>query len=508
MTSLVSTRVGSFAQRNSLVQQITNLQTRLYKSQMQVTTGQKSQDYTGISSESFRLVKVETEITKLEFFTKSNNIAQTRLDSMATAIDSLEGRLHSIHNTLVELNIHDLNQPLSADETSTVREVQEYAFAALQDFAYYLNTQGDGGYMFSGGRTDQKAVDFPYGSLDEFQAAYDGSDITFPTTRTANVPETKLTNDKHGGLTFAAGPPSTIQAATATSFDNIEPGTLFSLSDGDVTDFKFTVTANDGAGTLTISPALTAAEAINLNANATDATLKAASYYKGDSLEYKHRVGEDRSIELGINAKNPAFEKAFRALGMLAQGGLDTARTTKTPADTTSLAFDNAAGTVTATTGGSLAGLPIGSTITFPGSANNAGQTFTIVSNNGTTMTLDPPPTTEAAVATDATTDNLGRINKAMKLLGDALNHDSALTSESSEDIEQVARIVGFNQVTLDNAITEAQTLDSYLKVQMGKLENIDRLEAAANLQSDSLALEASMASYSRVSKISLLSYL
>jgi len=499
--TLVSNRVGTFAQRSSLIQQITDLQKRLYTSQTQVATEQKSQNYTGISSDSFRLVKVETEITKLEFFTKSNNIAQTRLNSMATAINSLQDRLHTIHNTLIELNVQDVNQALSADETSTIREAQEYAFAAMQDIAYYLNTQGDGGYLFSGGRSDQKAVDFPYGTLDEFQAAYDGSNITFPTTRTANVPDVKITQAQHGGLTFG---PNTITPAVGfeTSTASLTPGTVIELTDGSMTTQRFTVTAqNSGTGALTVTPDPSAL-------TATNATITGVSYYKGDSLEYQHRVGEDRSIELGINAKNPAFEKAFRALGMLAQGGLDTASTTTLAATTGTLTFDNAAGTVTAATGGSLAGLPIGSAITFPGTANNATQTFTIVSNDGTTMTLDPPPTAEPAIAADAVTDNLGRIQKAMTLLGDAMDHNSNLASESTEDIEQVARIIGFNQVTLDNAITDAQTMDSYLKVQMGKLENVNLLDAATRLQDDSLALEASMSTYSRISKISLLSYL
>ncbi|MBF0392529.1 MAG: hypothetical protein HQL38_07595, partial [Alphaproteobacteria bacterium] len=45
-------------------------------------------------------------------------------------------------------------------------------------------------------------------------------------------------------------------------------------------------------------------------------------YYGGDQLEVKHRVDEDRTVTLGINASDGAFEKAFRALGMIAQGDL------------------------------------------------------------------------------------------------------------------------------------------------------------------------------------------
>lgn len=45
-------------------------------------------------------------------------------------------------------------------------------------------------------------------------------------------------------------------------------------------------------------------------------------YYNGDQLEIEHRVSDDRSVKIGINASDPAFEKAFRALGVIAQGDL------------------------------------------------------------------------------------------------------------------------------------------------------------------------------------------
>ncbi len=51
-------------------------------------------------------------------------------------------------------------------------------------------------------------------------------------------------------------------------------------------------------------------------------SLNSESYYKGGDLSSEKRISENQSITLDINAKDPAFEKLFRALGQIAQGNL------------------------------------------------------------------------------------------------------------------------------------------------------------------------------------------
>lgn len=44
------------------------------------------------------------------------------------------------------------------------------------------------------------------------------------------------------------------------------------------------------------------------------------SYYHGDNEELTYRVDSDREIQMGVTAIDPAFEKAMRAMGIIAQG--------------------------------------------------------------------------------------------------------------------------------------------------------------------------------------------
>lgn len=520
----IATRVGTFAQRSSLVQQMTTLKARLSEAQVQVVTEQKSQNYTGISRESFRLVDIETRRTELSFFMKSNTVAQVRLNTMNTSVEAIEERLHTVRDDLNDLGIGSIAQPLDEHEKEDIESIQRYAFAAMQDIAYFLNAQADGRYVFAGGKTDQPAVVFPYGSLEAFQQDYDGTQVKFPTTRTANVPDIKIDNADHGGLTYGT---NLITPATAASTANLVAGTVIELTDDTMAATRFTVVERDAVtGALRVSPD-PGANGLNLTAAESDATITGVTYYQGDSLQYEHRVNDNRSIQLGINAKDPAFEKAMRALGILSQGSLDNDEFQRSSsADTGNLAFTaGAPGTVVGSPG-AFDGLALGTVVTFDthGQTANDGREFRILTNDGTTLELEPvdaaapvvtgnyvAPVAPAAADTDVavfTTDNLSRIREAITLLNDAIDHDRTLTSEEPSDIAEVARLIGFNQVTLKRAVDDDKTYDGYLESQQTDIEHMSKLEAVTRLTDESNALEASMASYARISRISLMNFL
>jgi len=505
----IATRVGSFAQRTSLVQQMMKIQKNLYDTQTQLSTEQKSQNYTGLSADTFRLVTLENDKSQTKAFIQSNTIANTRLKAMTSSVDAVDDRVRTMRSDLVQLMNREFGDPLTDEDLDALEDIQVRAFATLQDVNDYLSTKVDGRYLFSGGRTDENPVYLPYTNLEDFQATYDGTDITFPVTRGSNVSDIELANTEHGGLTFAAGPPSTITVGNAASIADLEPGTLITLDDPDIGKTQFTVTGVDtGTGVLTVSPSLTAGEVTNLNTNAADATLKTVSYYKGDSLTFQHRVSENRTIAIGITAKDAAFEKAIRALGILAQGNLDAPDTTTAAGTTGTLTFDNTTGSVTAATSGSFSGLAVGSSITFPGTANNASQTFTITANDGDTLTLEPPPNNETGVASDAVSSNLGRLDYARNLLNDAIDHDTSNTNELAGDLESVARTIGFHQVTLQTEITRAQDYEVFLASRQGDIEGINRTEVSAMLLAQADSLNLSYQAYSRVSQLSLNDYL
>lgn len=56
-----------------------------------------------------------------------------------------------------------------------------------------------------------------------------------------------------------------------------------------------------------------------------DGTVKSVGYYQGDNFTRTHRVAENREFIMDLSAADPAFEKAIRAMGLIAQGKFGTA---------------------------------------------------------------------------------------------------------------------------------------------------------------------------------------
>jgi len=81
--------------------------------------------------------------------------------------------------------------------------------------------------------------------------------------------------------------------------------------------------SSDGATvTLKTTDAVTTTAAVSGTATAVTGagSVTVSSYFGGDQLADTHRVDENRSFSLDLNAANPAFEKGMRALANIAQG--------------------------------------------------------------------------------------------------------------------------------------------------------------------------------------------
>jgi len=515
----MSARVGTFLQRTSLVNQMTTLQKRMYETQTQLVTEKKSQDYAGISKQSFRLVSIEAELSSVKRFTQTNSVAEARLSAMNAATTAVEKRLHDLRTDFDLLGSSSATEPLTDDERENLDSVQKYAFAALQDMTYYLNTQADGGYLFSGGRSDQRSVNLPYTSLQDFQNFYDGGTITFPDTRTANVANISLSSSEYSGpLVVTVGPPHILEETgpSTNAFDSIPIGSTIRLTDDTGKTDVYTVEDRPGAGQLEISAGLNGTDPSTFNL--ADTTIETISYYGGDDLVTEHRVSERRTVDLGINAKDPAFEKAIRAMGILAQGNLYT---DVSAADSGTLAFaapvPGTGGSVTATTPGAFSDIPVGAEVSFNGTANNGGI-FLVTANDGDTLTFADPTNPQYAdysaaalegpVAADTSSFSAFRIDDARTLLNDAISHDRNLTSEQSSDVKEVLQRLGFMQVTVDTALEESQSYETFLEIRVAEIENVNTTEAAVRLQDDARALEIAYQSYARISSLSLQKYL
>jgi flagellin-like hook-associated protein FlgL len=204
--------------------------------------------------------------------------------------------------------------------------VQAFAFRALKDMEGYLNTEVNGRFLFAGSRATTRPADLGLTTMADFQSRFDGRSVIYPPTRAAHVGvSATLAPAVTGGLTVSGG--DTITAATPGAFANLEVGATIRLSGSALgNDGEYTVVSTNGSDRITIagamivgSAAMTVTRGVNDGAEA-GATLAVANWYAGDEVAGAHRVEGDRTLSLALNAVDPAFEKAIRAMGMIAQG--------------------------------------------------------------------------------------------------------------------------------------------------------------------------------------------
>ena len=311
-------RVATLASHNALVTRMLNVQSNIHEAQMQVSTEKKSQNYTGIALDAERLVSFENQIASSQRYIETNTTGELRLNTMQTSVSAVEKVIRTFRTTLADYGALDLTT-VNAEEQRRTEEISADAFAAMKDIESYLNVRIEGRYLFSGGKTDTRPVDLQFDNLTDFQAGYTGATGSqFPTTRAAHVGDTDLTNATTGNITFNTA--GTITATTASSFNNLPIGSTITVTGatnaGD--NQTYTITANTGTVlTVTPVPGTSTAGETAVNFAVTN------SYYQGDQLELEHRVDDDRSVTLGINASQGAFEKAIRAMGIIAQDALE-----------------------------------------------------------------------------------------------------------------------------------------------------------------------------------------
>ena len=317
-------RIASLASNNELVRLMLQTQSRLQDLQVQVSTEQKSQTYLGITRDTERLVDLELRKSLLQRFVDTNDLADARLSATEASLDGIENTIREFRESLFDFEAGSL------DNQGRVADVQEAAFRALLDIESFLNADVFGEFVFAGGRTDRKPVELDLTTLAAFQAKYDATIITYQTRRdnhiihrltaTTGLP-TNPTAAGFGTLTFAGGAGGTITAATAGSFANIPVGDTITIAGSASNNLTFTVTANTGT-VITVG----AAEVVTAEAATAAPTIAADTrYYSGDSLNRTHRSDSTREFTINVTGIDPAFEKAIRAMGHIAQGVFGTA---------------------------------------------------------------------------------------------------------------------------------------------------------------------------------------
>jgi flagellar hook-associated protein 3 FlgL len=144
------TRVADFAQHQRNLANILNAQNRIYAGQLQISSGRKALQYSGIARDANRLVNAEMAHARTNQFIANNDKIDGRLGTMETNVS----QMFDVMSSFKALLINALNANNAADLALPTQ-----GQAMLNQITALLNVEEDGRYLFAGARTDTPPVD-------------------------------------------------------------------------------------------------------------------------------------------------------------------------------------------------------------------------------------------------------------------------------------------------------------------------------------------------------------
>lgn len=144
------TRISNIAQHNLTISQIFETQSRLQRAQLQLSTGKKSPNYSGIAIDSQRLINLESSRSRTDQFVTNNRIVTLRLQTMELSVANVFEAASKLKTMLV----NGLNAS-NASEFSLNLEADNL----LQEVSKQLNVKIGDRFLFAGNIIDTAPVD-------------------------------------------------------------------------------------------------------------------------------------------------------------------------------------------------------------------------------------------------------------------------------------------------------------------------------------------------------------
>ena len=146
------TRVTQLAQQAQTLSNILAAQKRIQESAIQISSGFKSQTFTGIAFDSSRLVSLEGLRTRFEQLDRNNSIVGSRLERMDQSVSTIFDAMIELRNLVIQRQ---------NDASGSAVPLAAVAQNLLDAVAGQLNVKENGRFLFAGTLTTTAPVIFP-----------------------------------------------------------------------------------------------------------------------------------------------------------------------------------------------------------------------------------------------------------------------------------------------------------------------------------------------------------
>lgn len=144
-------RVSTLALQQNTMRNAMGVQSTLAQAQLQISSGKKAQTFADLGGGQVeQFISLDNKFARTSEYLKNNQIAQSRMNLVNTALDQVIETANNLKNLLLQRR----NQTLAG----TVGFPQQ-AEGFYKAMAGQLNTQFEGRYIFAGTRTDVRPID-------------------------------------------------------------------------------------------------------------------------------------------------------------------------------------------------------------------------------------------------------------------------------------------------------------------------------------------------------------
>src|SRR5690348_11424499 len=131
------------------LQQMLEMRSQFTDLQRQLSTGLKSDNYAGLGTDGGMTVSLRAQLSQIGSYDDTIDTVGTRIDLMTQVLQRM-GDVGNDVKTAAEQNVNTNSTPVSVQQTSQ---------SSLDELLGLLNSQAGDRYLFSGGATDQPAVE-------------------------------------------------------------------------------------------------------------------------------------------------------------------------------------------------------------------------------------------------------------------------------------------------------------------------------------------------------------
>ena len=318
---MVSTNIATATQNNILRARILEIQNEMMRAQNQVSTGKKTDVYSGLRTEARTSISLNNTKATVETYKQTIAMTKARMDTMETVYKRISDIVVEVRNTTLQV--------IGAEATATgsaSAALKSLAENRLAEIASLLNSAVDGRHLFGGidlttppmiepgevGSAGTPLDDVATGSPVLANTALSGAERY---VAIAGAKDTATGPLAIGATVIpVAGPPAGVQVGMDVRFE------------GHAT--AYTVAAIGPGNQITLSAPLTAAVAAGEEVgfvgmvDENDPTF----YYQGDlsAAQVFARIDNSFDLEYGVRGDNPAFATIMGALYALATSDLTT----------------------------------------------------------------------------------------------------------------------------------------------------------------------------------------